>query len=92
MATDQAAVRLPATLREAVTAQIALTLEPPYEGLITVAVNGALMSSAWFFLPLAFGTTSSPCMAHWPSRWSSPPGCTPTCRPPTCSVRMPAGS
>ncbi len=53
MATDQAAVRLPATLREAVTAQIALTLEPPYEGVITVAVNGALMTSAWFFLPLA---------------------------------------
>jgi hypothetical protein len=32
--------------------QITLTLQPPYEGLITVAVNGALMSSAWFFLPV----------------------------------------
>ena len=53
MATDQVAVRLPATLRDAVRAQISLTLEPPYEGVVTVAVNGALMSSAWFFLPLA---------------------------------------
>ena len=38
-------------MREAVRDQVALTLQPPYEGLITVAVNGALMTSAWFFLP-----------------------------------------
>ncbi len=42
---------LPTTIREAVRQQIALTRLPPYENLITVAVNGALMSSAWFFLP-----------------------------------------
>ncbi len=28
-----------------------MTFQPPYEAPITVAVNGALMSSAWFFLP-----------------------------------------
>jgi hypothetical protein len=44
--TEQSGVSLPATMQEAVRAQIALTLEPPYEGPITVAVNGALMSSA----------------------------------------------
>ncbi len=43
--------RLPATTREAVRQQLALTFHPPYETPITVAVNGALMSSAWFFLP-----------------------------------------
>ncbi len=53
VATELDEVKLPATLRDAVRDQIALTLEPPYEGPITVAVNGALMSSAWFFLPLA---------------------------------------
>jgi hypothetical protein len=42
---------LPSSFREAVRQQIALTLQPPYETLITVAMNGALMSSAWFFLP-----------------------------------------
>lgn len=42
---------LPGGTPEAVRRQIALTLEPPYEALVTVAVNGALMSSAWFFLP-----------------------------------------
>ena len=43
--------RLPGSTAEAVRRQIALTLQPPYEAPITVAVNGALMSSAWFFLP-----------------------------------------
>src|SRR5271165_5848542 len=45
--------RLPGNLTEAVRRQIALSLQPPYEAPITVAVNGALMSSAWFFLPAA---------------------------------------
>jgi hypothetical protein len=44
-------LRLPGDIREAVRDQVALTLQPPYEAPITVAVNGALMSSAWFFLP-----------------------------------------
>jgi len=44
-------VQLPRDIREAVRQQIALTFQPPYEAPITVAVNGALMSSAWFFLP-----------------------------------------
>ncbi len=44
-------VRLPVSTSEAVRTQIALSLRPPYETPITVAVNGALMSSAWFFLP-----------------------------------------
>ncbi len=44
-------VQLPTSMRDAVRQQIALTLQPPFESLITVAVNGALMSSAWFFLP-----------------------------------------
>ncbi len=44
---------LPATLPEAVREQLKLTRQPPYEAPITVAVNGALMSSAWFFLPLS---------------------------------------
>jgi hypothetical protein len=42
---------LPATTRQAVLQQLRLTFDPPYESPITVAVNGALMSSAWFFLP-----------------------------------------
>lgn len=40
-----------AKLRQAVRQQVALISKPPFETLITVAVNGALMSSAWFFLP-----------------------------------------
>ena len=35
----------------AVRQEFARALQPPYETLITVAVNGALMSSAWFLLP-----------------------------------------
>ena len=46
-------VRLPVSTREAIRIQVALTFQPPYETPITVAVNGALMSSAWFFLPTA---------------------------------------
>ncbi len=42
---------LPGTLNQAVRRQIELTLVAPYETLLTVAINGALMSSAWFFLP-----------------------------------------
>ena len=53
MPAEAVGVRLPKTMKEAVRDQITLTLEPPYEGPITVAVNGALMSSAWFFLPVA---------------------------------------
>ena len=40
-----------ATLRGAVRREFARTLRPTYETLLVVAVNGALMSSAWFFLP-----------------------------------------
>ncbi len=44
-------LHLPGTTAEATRRQIALSLQPPYETPITIAVNGALMSSAWFFLP-----------------------------------------
>ena len=50
MRNDDAFV-LPSNLKEAVRRQLVLTFQPPYEAPITVAVNGALMSSAWFFLP-----------------------------------------
>jgi hypothetical protein len=43
---------LPGTTREAVRRQLALTFRTPYETPVTIAVNGALMSSAWFFLPM----------------------------------------
>jgi hypothetical protein len=42
---------LPTTVRRAVREELARALRPPYETFITVAVNGALMSSAWFLLP-----------------------------------------
>jgi len=48
---DTAKVTLPTSMRDAVHAEFARTLTPPYENIITVAVNGALMSSAWVFLP-----------------------------------------
>ena len=48
---EVADVRLPESTREAIRRQITLTFQPPYEVPITVAINGALMSSAWFFLP-----------------------------------------
>lgn len=44
-------LRLPASTTEAVRQQIAFALQAPYEIPVAVAVNGALMSSAWFFLP-----------------------------------------
>jgi len=44
-------LRLPDNAREAIRQQVSLTFQPPYETPVTVAVNGALMSSAWFFLP-----------------------------------------
>lgn len=48
---EAAVVSLPRTLRDAVREEFARALRPPYETLITVAANGALMSAAWFFLP-----------------------------------------
>src|SRR5450631_4195640 len=42
---------LPTTLRAAVHQEFARAVRAPYETFITAAVNGALMSSAWFFLP-----------------------------------------
>lgn len=41
----------PSTLRAAVRAELSRTLRPPYETPIVVAVNGAIMSSAWVILP-----------------------------------------
>jgi hypothetical protein len=45
------AVDLPATLRQAVGTEFTRAFHSPYEVPIVVAVNGALMSSLWFFLP-----------------------------------------
>jgi hypothetical protein len=42
---------LPVSLKMAVRQEFARALQAPYETFITVAVNGALMSSAWFLLP-----------------------------------------
>lgn len=42
---------LPVTLRQAVGSEFARAFRPPYEVPIVVAVNGALMSVSWFFLP-----------------------------------------
>ena len=44
---------LPGNLREALRAEWARVLRPPFETPLTVAVNAGLMSSAWFFLPPA---------------------------------------
>ena len=49
--TASAESSLPGTLRVAVQQEFARARRAPYETFITVAVNGALMSSAWFFLP-----------------------------------------
>ena len=49
--TDVASVALPTTLRQAVRTEFANALQPPFENLITVFVNGAMMSSTWVFLP-----------------------------------------
>jgi polyferredoxin len=46
-------LRLPVDIGQAVRQQLPLTFRAPFEAPITVAVNGALMSSAWFFLPTA---------------------------------------
>jgi hypothetical protein len=43
--------RLPATLRQAVRTELGVAFRSPYEVPIAVLVNGALMSSLWFFLP-----------------------------------------
>lgn len=51
MAVDQPDVRLPATLREAVGEQFARAFHTPFETPIVVAVNGLLMTGAWFLLP-----------------------------------------
>ena len=42
---------LPADMRQALRSEVARVRRPPFETLLTVAVNAALMSSAWFFLP-----------------------------------------
>jgi len=48
---ESAESSLPVTLRSAVRQEFGRELRAPYETFITVAVNGAMMSSAWFFLP-----------------------------------------
>ena len=53
---DDLAVRefdapLPTDFRHALRAEWARVLRPPFETPLTVAINAALMSSAWFFLP-----------------------------------------
>ena len=42
---------LPATDTQAVRTEFRRITRPPFETLLTVAINAALMSSAWFFLP-----------------------------------------
>ena len=42
---------LPGTLRDALRDEWRRVFRPPFDTLLTVAVNAALMSSAWFFLP-----------------------------------------
>ncbi len=44
-------LRLPETVRQAVREEWARVFHLPFDVLITVAVNAALMSSLWFFLP-----------------------------------------
>jgi hypothetical protein len=48
---ESAESSLPVTLHSAVRQEFVRALRAPYETFITVAVNGAMMSSAWFFLP-----------------------------------------
>ncbi len=43
--------RLPASMREALVAEFRRITRIPFETMVTVSVNAALMSSAWFFLP-----------------------------------------
>ncbi len=42
---------LPTGLREAVRDEVVRVFRPQYETLLTVSLNAAIMSSAWFFLP-----------------------------------------
>ena len=49
--TASATFALPSTLPDAVRAEMTRFFKPPFDRLTTVVVNGALMSSAWFFLP-----------------------------------------
>ncbi len=44
-------VTVPANLREAVRTELTRIFHPPFETPIVVAMNGALMCSAWFLLP-----------------------------------------
>jgi hypothetical protein len=50
-AEEETAPVLPATLRRAVWIEFGRAFHPPYEVPIVVAINGALMSVLWFFLP-----------------------------------------
>lgn len=45
---------LPEDLGQAVRQQVRMALRPPFETLLVCSINGALMSSAWFFLPPPF--------------------------------------
>ena len=42
---------LPATLVQAIGQEYRRISRPPFEALLTVSINAAMMSSAWFFLP-----------------------------------------
>jgi hypothetical protein len=77
----------PASLSAAVRIEAKRAFHPPYETPIVVAVNGALMSSCWVFLPGSLKDKILRCMARWRLRLYSLGGCTPTCQPPMCSVR-----
>jgi hypothetical protein len=46
-----ATLPLPGDMRQALRYETARVFHPPFETLVTVAFNAALMSSAWFFLP-----------------------------------------
>ena len=48
---DAADLGLPGSLREAIRSEYRRVFRPPFDTLVTVAVNAALMSSLWFFLP-----------------------------------------
>lgn len=48
---EDIATTLPTSLTAAVRAELRRAFHPPFETPIVVAVNGALMSSCWFFLP-----------------------------------------
>jgi hypothetical protein len=43
---------LPGSLPQAIRIELRRTFRPPFDVPIVVAVNGAMMSSAWFFLPV----------------------------------------